>query len=474
MAFIRDKNGRIVGSISTKQSVAGAQSISGMLGKGSFSQYRQSKLQETAEGDVGKMKEEFELCLFDLDDTLIRTADMDELRMSGKNIDTDAYRKSVLAAYGSKSNRIVYSEDFLNDLKAQFPKMKFGIFTRSPKSYAETIVNQAYPNFEWDIGIAYETVERTKPYGDGIAHAIAELGISDVQKVALIGDGDNDVRSAYHAGSAVILDCHTWQRKRVSDNWRALGHMPDAMIDGPKELAQVLADLPRYQLDLETRMVQKGKTPSSSRFDDVGKFIPTDVGGDNTRFPVHTCSRYFSADPSLDRRRSWHPINQSIYDNKDSVEFPQEWVDSVSEFIRKTFPYLKFGFGEKVVVTVVPPRPERKPRLAFFLAQLEKGFHEKAKFNKEKLVFCPDLLVYQDGVRSHHGDGLSAIDRFKNVRDHLAVAKPELVANNEKVLVIDDVCTTGASLIYAGKYLQEAGASEVTRLSIAMNVSKVV
>ena len=221
-------------------------------------------------------------------------------------------------------------------------------------------------------------------------------------------------------------------------------------------------------------MVQKGKTPSSSRFDDVGKFIPTDVGGDNTRFPVHTCSRYFSADPSLDRRRSWHPINQSIYDNKDSVEFPQEWVDSVSEFIRKTFPYLKFGFGEKVVVTVVPPRPERKPRLAFFLAQLEKGFHEKAKFNKEKLVFCPDLLVYQDGVRSHHGDGLSAIDRFKNVRDHLAVAKPELVANNEKVLVIDDVCTTGASLIYAGKYLQEAGASEVTRLSIAMNVSKVV
>jgi predicted amidophosphoribosyltransferase len=42
------------------------------------------------------------------------------------------------------------------------------------------------------------------------------------------------------------------------------------------------------------------------------------------------------------------------------------------------------------------------------------------------------------------------------------------------VLVIDDVCTTGASLIYAGKFLKDAGSGEVTRLAVSMNIGNVL
>ena len=61
-----------------------------------------------------------------------------------------------------------------------------------------------------------------------------------------------------------------------------------------------------------------------------------------------------------------------------------------------------------------------------------------------------------------------------NVRDHLYVRNPEEVAENTSYLVIDDVTTTGASLIYAGKYLNAIGIKDVTRLSLTKNIGKIV
>ena len=61
-----------------------------------------------------------------------------------------------------------------------------------------------------------------------------------------------------------------------------------------------------------------------------------------------------------------------------------------------------------------------------------------------------------------------------NVRDHLIVHEKAVVAKGGHFLIIDDVSTTGSTLIYADKYLKEAGATLVTCFSIAMNVSNVL
>ncbi|WP_374208626.1 phosphoribosyltransferase family protein [Klebsiella pneumoniae] len=42
------------------------------------------------------------------------------------------------------------------------------------------------------------------------------------------------------------------------------------------------------------------------------------------------------------------------------------------------------------------------------------------------------------------------------------------------MLVVDDVVTTGASLIYASKYLKDAGARNVILFALAKNISDIL
>ena len=104
----------------------------------------------------------FDLCLFDLDDTLVRTEDLKEVRESGKNIDTVAYREKVSLAFDSRNSREVYKIGLLKKIRKEFPDLKLGIFTRAPRAYAETVLEKAYPGFNWDIIVAFEDVDKTR------------------------------------------------------------------------------------------------------------------------------------------------------------------------------------------------------------------------------------------------------------------------------------------------------------------------
>lgn len=413
----------------------------------------------------------FELCLFDLDDTLLHTTDMDALRLSGKDVSTPAYKQSVRDLFRKKKSRHIYSQDFFTNLKKRFPAMKLGIFTRAPKAYTTVILAEAYPEVDWDIVITYDDVRRTKPYGDGIRAAMEVLDIDHLDRVVLIGDGDNDVRSAYNGGIAIVLDKSSWGDRNSPDNWRAINHMPDAIICNCDELPEVLTSLPSYSLELERLLAGSNET-QRPRFDWIGKFIPQEVEGVKSAFKVFTCGRSFSNYESLSERRKWHALSESIQDNKDSQEFPEEWIAAIQSFIKKI--YWNVRKGQPLIVTVVPHRPGRTPRLENMLGQLETAVRTNAFFSGARISFEPALLAYREGVRSQSRDFLNRIDRFINVRDHLFVQNPNLVSSGQRVLIIDDVCTTGASLIYAGVRLEEAGASETTRLSIAMNVGDVL
>ena len=126
-----------------------------------------------------------------------------------------------------------------------------------------------------------------------------------------------------------------------------------------------------------------------------------------------------------------------------------------------------------LTVTVIPHRPEREPRLERLLAQLAATNTFADQKASNKLTFAPGLLAYRDGVRSQHGDHLKKLERFKNVRDHLYVPHPKLILPGRSLLVIDDVVTTGSTLIYATKYLKDAGVHSVTSLAMAMNITDV-
>lgn len=413
----------------------------------------------------------FKICLFDLDETLIRTDDLEAIRFGCKN-NTDPERLQELKiALDSRDLRHIYSVEILNRIRKNFPDLKLGVFTRSPRSYAQTVLNWAYPGFTWDIVIAYEDVKRTKPYGDGIDLAMERFSVKDLNRVIVVGDGDVDVRSAYNCGCMVTLDQGAWPFKWATEHWNAVQHVPDAIISSPLEILEVLANPSTFLPELERLLDCSQPLKRQPRFDKINHFIPRSVGGDNTAYPIFVCGRSFSNYESVKWRKKWHSLTQSVGDNKDSDIFPEEWVKAIRAFIKNS--YATLFKRQNIVVTVIPHRPGRKPRLEKLLKQLELSIKEQPIPNL--IVTCqPALLAYRAGVKSQHNDLLDHDARFINVRDHLFVQQQELVNEVTSFLVIDDVTTTGSSLIFANKFLKTAGATDVKCLSMAKNISKIL
>lgn len=410
----------------------------------------------------------FSICLFDLDQTLINTSDLKEIREAGKNDTSPEYLVKLKVEYLKVKNRQIYSVKTLADIRTKFPDLRLAVFTRSPRSYALAVLDWTYPDFQWDAVVAYEDVEATKPHGEGIDKVMQQFGEKQLDKVVLVGDNDSDVRAAYNAGCRVVLDQSAWPAKWEWDHWAAVNHLPDAVISKTDDLIAVLTDPDPFLPEVERRISGASARGKKTRFEKIGHFIPGSSGKGNKPYHIHVAGRSFAGYDSIEWRRVWHDLTKLIIAQKDASAFPEEWVEAVKSFIREEFPFL--AFAGKLIVTVIPHRPGRNGRLELFLAQVEKSVQEDFK-RAGAISFIPDLLAYKDGVRSNSNDHLSAIDRFANVRDHLFVKRPEFVNAATPILVIDDVTTSGASLICAKKCLEPA---PVTAFSIAKNISNVL
>ncbi len=413
-----------------------------------------------------------ELLLFDLDDTLIRTSDLEEdyrgTRFLGRQ--SQDYDDRLRASYNQVAGRIVYSRGFLESLRVRYQNLRIGVFTRSPRHYSEVLLRLAYPGLRWDFLIAYEDVTQTKPSGEGIHKAMGLLGITDSQNVWMIGDAPSDIRAAYDAGCEIILDTSTWPKppvQRRRDDWKALERMPDAVIKEPSELTAVL-DCPHNYLPVAERLQKTGCAPIPNRrpfarFEQFGAF---DV--DSTKYTIHYLGRHFSTQAQI--KAGLHEVTQHIHAMKDQLVVPDYWVEAIGAFLKdlvRKNPYL--AIGSSLVVTVIPAKPGRVRRLEAMLAQLSEA-HARSPLVRARVAFIPDLMCYDEGALSHHGAGLNKLQRFENVRDHLSVI-PGSGYEGKHVVVIDDVATTGASLIYASKYLMQAGARQVTCLSLTKAIN---
>ncbi|GEM_PF-1643028 len=413
------------------------------------------------------------LCLFDLDQTLVDTEDMKELREAGKHRDDAAYADEVRAAF-RKRDRVLVSSLALNLVKLNNMDLRFGIFTRSPRRYVDVVLAEAYENRRWDVVIAYEDVQRYKPSGQGIIRAMKAVGmqtVAELQHVLMVGDGDVDIRAAYHAGCRVALYKPGWPQRYERTHWQSLGLLPDTVIEKPEDLLAGVATPDAGLPDLEHLLVHGGQAPAKPRFDDIGKFYPND----RARQAVHVAGRYFAHFDSLQRRRDWHLLTQSIQDNKESTVFPPAWIETIRRFIAYHYRMITampifVGNGPEVVITAIPARPGRVHRLAHLVGQLQASYGDNPRLNRLQLSFDPHVLAYKPGVQSHSHEHLNQEQRMANVRDHLYVANPAAV-QGKKVLVIDDVTTTGATLLYAKKYMEEAGARSVDCFSIAQTIS---
>lgn len=286
----------------------------------------------------------------------------------------------------------------------------------------------------------------------------------------MVGDSSVDIRAAYDAGCQVVLDTTTWPRTpapRRRDDWKALERMPDAIISNASDLLTTLDSHVSY-LPLAERLQQTACAPIPNRqpFARLEKFGAFDHGG--VKHDIHYLGRHFST--QAQHRAIWHQVTIDIHAMKNALVVPDYWVSAIGAFLQNLVrrnPHL--AFGNSLVITVVPAKPGRTRRLEAMLGQLS-TVHAQRPLVNARVSFTPDLMRYREGVLSHHGEGLTKQQRIENVMNHL-----EVIARsgyeNKHVVVIDDVATTGASLIYSRKYLMAAGARQVTCLSLTKAIN---
>jgi ComF family protein len=109
----------------------------------------------------------------------------------------------------------------------------------------------------------------------------------------------------------------------------------------------------------------------------------------------------------------------------------------------------------------VPLHPEREKA---------RGFNQAAVIGRELSlaisVPLDEVSLLRVAQTNRHRAGMDAKGRRDTVADAFRVAFPALIAG-ERVLLVDDVFTTGATVSSCARTLLEAGAAEVFVLTIA-------
>jgi ComF family protein len=124
----------------------------------------------------------------------------------------------------------------------------------------------------------------------------------------------------------------------------------------------------------------------------------------------------------------------------------------------------QYPLSEATRIVPVPLHPER---------QKARGFNQAAVIAQElsRAISLPydEISLIRTRHTDRHRAGMDAKGRRETVADAFRVAYPALVAA-ERVLLVDDVFTTGATVSSCARTLLDAGATEVFVLTIARPV----
>lgn len=417
----------------------------------------------------------FELLLFDLDDTLIKSGHLESLRGTS-NLDTqDASYVDIVQAEAKHLDRLI-SPDHLMQIRKEFPDLQIGVFTRAPRTYARTLLEVCFPKVRWDCLISYEDVPgRTKPRPDGVILAASKAGVSDMSRVIVVGDHKNDLLAAYQAGAHAVLYCGGWGSEGyVRDNYWALELMPDAILGDPDDLPIFLAWPSNFLPTLEAwdAGVSRDVTQTKMRVDRRMHFLNNDDETDGSKkVEIHAMGRYFPRSSSrydFHQREQHHRLTSWILKAKDGTPYPKAWVDCCAQYIVRFAANRNTRSGNNLVVCTIPSSPSSASRVG--ADRLEKfiGRISDRIGDDPRILFDCGILKYVEGARPNKI--LNQSERLINVQRHLKVGKLYNVTD-QAILVLDDVVTSGATFFYADKYLRDAGAKSVHCLALAQTIS---
>lgn len=410
------------------------------------------------------MPHEFDLILFDLDDTLAKTSMLQSFRgVSNLNRVDDEYLVDLHSAMAEHGISPLWGKDLLLSLQAS--GVQLGVVTNAPRSYAHTVLEQTYPDIHWDSVVSFEDVRQHKPNPDPILASMKACRISDRHGVAYIGDGRDDLLSAFSAGVSAVLFRGGWAGPREPSRIAKIDSIPDADLESADGLLPFLqwpgAELPPLERIPPTR---KGQFSSVLRADSPywGTYQPPH-GGSTTR--VLCLGRYFPKE--FTPKSTFHRFTREILRFKDDLTFPRHWPEVLANLLQD----LAEEDQEATLATIIPSKPGNSPRLESFFDAIKQRLTANPSGIK-RIAHDESVFEFLHGSSSAAQAHLSRIERFEHLQISLRVRSPQSIIGKH-IIVLDDVVTSGASLLTASRLLCEAGARTVTPVALARTISKI-
>lgn len=185
------------------------------------------------------------------------------------------------------------------------------------------------------------------------------------------------------------------------------------------------------------------------------------IGFDSPSEVDHLCSECLTQERYFTRARA-----VCLYEGLIAEAISRYKYGGVTRLARSLSSFLaeyqdpEFPFSDFDLLLPVPLHPQRLR---------ERGFNQSlllARHFSRKHSISLNFIALQRSRFTHPQTQLSGSERQTNVRGAFQVKKPEMVVG-KRVLLIDDVFTTGATVRECSKALLKAGAKQVDVLTLA-------
>ncbi|MDF9222946.1 HAD hydrolase-like protein, partial [Enterobacter hormaechei] len=298
-----------------------------------------------------------------------------------------------------------------------------------------------------------------KPSPKGINLALSNLKLNTNNNILFIGDDAKDINASYAAGIKPLAPA--WASKEF------IGQMPAAMIS-TQCLTEELNNYNHIDLIAD-------RCANFNTFDIDKKwlfFIPMNKDGKigaikKDEIDFICLGRYFSQKNKLTAKiHEQHTLSKEIYKKETDPKYvvPEYWVELLSFFVEKTPGYL---FNEREmfdIITVIPAKKGNNKRLENLLTRLSR--HSK----NHKTAYISDLFNFSEGAQSLKTLGRD--EREHEIHKNLNFnPKYASIIKNAKILIIDDVITTGSTLKGAKLLLEQMQPQRVLSIALAKTVS---
>lgn len=390
--------------------------------------------------------------IFDFDNTIAATDGIKEIRETGayERLTTEALQG--VAAYAPVPA-------LLQAIRRAGTKL--AIVTNSGAGYVGPVLAHLGLQDSFDVIVTYTDVKADgmKPSNKGILLALARMGLSPSPEILYIGDDNHDHVAAYRAGITPVMP--SWAtRNPVS--------VAPAIEMSSVQVLDYLNDSAEYKL-----FAERAAELATATYQRKGVyFLPLDDSANvvtvKEEMTAFCLGRYFSQKGAV---TSWlherHALSREIQrkEEEDPFQIPAHWYDLLAHAIKHG---PAFVFDEELrfdVVTIIPSKQGKDARLE----RLLNGIAQRMQGEAVRPQFIPDAFYFVPDAQSQKF--LPRNERSFEANRALQAASGAAALSGKRVLVLDDVTTTGSTMARARALALSAGAVAVFGLALAKTVS---